>query len=122
MMPKLITRAPAPRSDSIMRCSRSARPVGSDFSASGEAGMFDMRAQAPLGGYREDRTRGFPLAGPRASPSVRRSVNSSAMARGDSGPSDRYQCPIQFSDPAMAKAASLASHGLIEPSETPSAM
>ncbi len=47
-----------------------------------------------------------------ASPSVSRRVNSSATACGESAPSCRYQCPIQFSDPAMAKAASLASQRL----------
>src|SRR5262249_41189349 len=54
-----------------------------------------------------------------ASPSVRRIANSAAISCAGRAPPGWYQWPTQFSEPAMAKAESLMSQGLIEPSAMP---
>jgi hypothetical protein len=55
-----------------------------------------------------------------ARPSVRRMANSAAISSADMAPPGWNQWPIQFNEPAMAKAESLTSHGLIDPSTIPS--
>jgi hypothetical protein len=47
-------------------------------------------------------------------------ANSAAMLSAERAPLGWYQCPIQFKEPAMAKADNLTSQDLIERSAMPS--